>query len=58
MRNWISDLESCGLREGWQTRLRDSLVNTSLYPSELKDVIENLRSGTPLTIDQGLKLWN
>ena len=58
MRNWVSDLESCGLREGWQSRLHDSLVNTNLYPSELKDVIENLRSGTPLTIDQGLKLWH
>ncbi|MDP6889159.1 MAG: radical SAM protein, partial [Candidatus Thalassarchaeaceae archaeon] len=58
MRNWISDLESCGVREDWQSRLCDSFADTSLYPDELKDVIDCLRSGEPLTIDQGLKLWH
>ena len=58
LKSWTSDAQSCGVNPEWLTVLDDLLSETSEYPDELQTIVESMREGRNLTVEQGLALWN
>lgn len=58
MNSWTSDAESCGVNPNWLKRFDEYLGSTEQYDSALHDIINTLRSGENLTVEQGQILWN
>ena len=58
LKSWTSDAQSCGVNPEWLTVLDDLLSETSEYPDELQTIVESMRQGRNLTVEQGLALWN
>jgi len=58
MKSWNSDLHTCDSNQDWAEKLGDILPATNTFDTELQDVVESLRTGVHLTLEQGVKLWN
>ena len=58
MKSWASDAQTCGLNPDWIQRLDDLLEPTYFYDLELQDIVDSMRNGSNLTVEQGIKLWN
>ena len=53
LKSWTSDAQSCGVNPEWLTVLDDLLSETSEYPDELQPIVESMRQGRNLTVEQG-----
>ena len=58
MKSWASDAQTCGLNPDWIQQLDDLLKPTHFYDLELQDIVDSMRNGSNLTLEQGIKLWN
>lgn len=58
MKSWISDIESCGVNIDWCQRLDELLPVTESFPVQLRGIVDSLRNGKHLTVEQGILLWN
>jgi len=58
MKSWISDLDTCGVNMDWRHRLDSSLPESNTYHEDIQDIVESLRNGIHLTVEQGVKMWN
>ncbi|MBN16722.1 MAG: aminofutalosine synthase MqnE [Euryarchaeota archaeon] len=58
MQNWISDITSCGSRSDWVHELDRLLPPTGNFDFELQGIVDSIRNGIPLTLTQGIQLWN
>ena len=58
MRKWNSDIHQCGSYPDWIGRLDEILQPTETYDESLHDIVNNLRRGIHLTVEQGLDLWH
>ncbi len=58
MQTWISDIEECGIDHDWRSHLRSNLPTTESFEPELQNIVNTLRNGKQLTLEQGIQLWN
>ncbi len=58
MQTWISDIGSCGIDLDWREHLRRELPATETFETGLQDIVDSLRDGEQLTLEQGVRLWN
>ena len=58
LKSWTSDAQSCGANSEWITQIDEMLSPTAEYPDELQTIVESMRKGRNLTVEQGLILWN
>ena len=58
LKSWASDVQTCGANPDWIKILDQSLRDTSEYHPDLHQIVDSLRTGDNLTVDQGLTLWN
>ena len=58
MRKWNSDIHECGSYQDWIGRLDEYLPPTESFDASLHDIVNNLRRGIHLTIEQGMDLWH
>jgi aminodeoxyfutalosine synthase len=58
MKSWASDMATCGVNEDWLVRLDQLLPPTEFFDSELREIVDAIRSGRHLTQEQGITLWN
>ena len=58
LKSWTSDAQSCGVNSEWITQIDEMLSPTAEYPDELQTIVESMRKGRNLTVEQGLILWN
>lgn len=58
LKSWASDVQTCGANPDWLKILDQSLRDTSEYHPDLHQIVDSLRTGDNLTVDQGLTLWN
>ena len=58
MQTWISDIEACGIDHDWRSHLCSNLPATDSFAPELQNIVNTLRAGKQLTLEQGIQLWN
>ena len=58
MKSWASDISSCGVNEDWLARMGELLPPTDYFDPVLRDIVESLRNGINISLEQGIELWN
>lgn len=58
MKSWASDISSCGVNEDWLVRIDELLPPSDYFEPMLREIVESLRSGKHITLEQGVELWN
>ena len=58
MKSWASDISSCGVNEDWLVRIDELLPPSDYFEPVLREIVESLRSGKHITLEQGVELWN